>query len=68
MTGSRTVNPRRTIALGPPYDDGKVPTPPPEPLTTDERLDRIERHLSLLDDRLEVILELRRDRLTEHTP
>ena len=56
-----TGHPRRTIALGPPYDDGKVPKKPAV-LTDDERLDRIERRLERLNDSLEVLISLRRDR------
>jgi hypothetical protein len=54
--------PRRLIALGPPHDDGTVPKPP-EQLTDDERLDRIERNLERIADTLHVITDLRRARL-----
>jgi hypothetical protein len=53
--------PRRTIALGLPYDDGTVPKEP-MPMTDDERLDRIERHLERLDDSLRVLIDLRKNR------
>jgi hypothetical protein len=59
-------NPRRTIALGPPYDSGRVPKEPPV-LTDDERLDRIERHLERLEDSVRVLIDLRKERTRGET-
>ena len=56
------MKPRRTIALGPPYDDGTVPKFS-EQLTDDERLDRIEARLERIDDTLRIIADLRAARL-----
>lgn len=55
------MKPRRTIALGPPFDDGTIPEPP-EQLTDDERLDRIERQLERIADTMGIIVDLRLSR------
>lgn len=53
--------PRRTIALGPPYDDGKVPRAPVEE-SVEDRLTRLEKMLERIEDTVVVIRDLRRER------
>lgn len=53
--------PARAIALGPPYDDGTAPGEPQPDQTTEERLDRLERHLTELEGTVQIMLRLRRE-------
>lgn len=59
MTGRRY--PRRTIALGPPYDNGKVP-PAPQPESVEDRLTRLEKMLERIEDTVHILQDLRKQR------
>jgi hypothetical protein len=57
------ASPRRTLALGLPYDDGRVP-PAPKEETTDDRLARLERQLDRIEGTVRLLLAMKRQSMS----